>query len=74
MSLSPFNSFQSRFVTYLLNFPRIYYITEQSDPYLQLLLSTFKEHTLRKQVSRKAFFGNGADSITLDEYLKLSRA
>ena len=24
MSLSPFNSFQSRFVTYLLNFPRIY--------------------------------------------------
>ena len=24
MSLSPFDSFQSRFVTYLLNFPRIY--------------------------------------------------
>jgi len=23
MSLSPFDSFQSRFVTYLLNFPRI---------------------------------------------------
>ena len=24
MSLSPFDSFQSRFVTYLLNFPRTY--------------------------------------------------
>ena len=26
MSLSPFDSFQSRFVTYLLNFPRILFI------------------------------------------------
>ena len=24
MSLSPFNSFQSQFVTYLLNFPRMF--------------------------------------------------
>jgi len=28
MSLSPFDSFQSRFVTYLLNFPRIIYLLE----------------------------------------------
>jgi len=26
MSLSPFDSFQSRFVTYLLNFPRMFNI------------------------------------------------
>ena len=29
MSLSPFDSFQSRFVTYLLNFPHIYQSTQR---------------------------------------------
>jgi len=30
MSLSPFDSFQSRFVTYLLNFPRMFSICQKS--------------------------------------------
>jgi len=37
MSLSPFDSFQSRFVTYLLNFPRIsFWMTSTNVMYCEL--------------------------------------
>jgi hypothetical protein len=50
----------------------VYFITGRIDPYVQLLLPAFQERTLRTQVSRKAVSGNGAESITVDEYLKVS--
>ena len=42
MSLSPFDSFQSRFVTYLLNFPRIITILNgQGMDWIKVALNIF---------------------------------
>jgi len=61
MSLSPFDSFQSRFVTYLLNFPRttilptIYTLIKQV---ASLLLESATTHKHNRMISLSAFDKN----------------
>ena len=51
MSLSPFNSFQSRFVTYLLNFPRTKHVLTSITSLGRVLLENIRVTNLVLKVT-----------------------